>query len=855
MNSAEQLLLDATRLSVVDRLVLPPRPERLLPTPSPYCEGATGRWLKASLGSSERLRRHQALGLASVAKGAHVAVCTGTASGKTHVFMTAIMHELLNGTGKTLVLYPQKALSSDQLARFQTTLMVAGLPVDQVCVINGDVKSDREELLEQSRIILATPDIIQCWLLRQVRSPAVQRFLAALRFLVIDEAHALSGIFGSNAALMLLRLRSAQASAAERAKSIQPPLQIIAASATMREPEAHLKRLTGCDFEVIGEADNGAPFHGLTLLHIDGPDHGIVAEKLAAEACRNLAEAIGEDAFILFADTRQGTEHITRFADHDQVVPYRGGYNEQDRRSIESRLHDNQLRGVVSTSALELGIDIPQFVIGLNLGLPQTRKALHQRIGRIGRSTPGVFGVITPASTFAKLGQSFKEYFAGEVETSHLYLENRFIQFQAARCLIDEAGEEGGDISLPDNVEWPSGFADTFAAAQPCAVRPRDLDHIASIGGDCPHINFPFRAMCETTFALRDIKNPSEPLGTIDLEQALREASPGATYHHRRRAYRVVEWRTNSYDNSIMLQRASHAEVTRPLLGTDVGVSLERSELLNDRLLAGDAGSMAEIQMRVNDSVNGYRIGSTTLLYRDLSKTDKRLFRKRREFMTTGVLLRNSAPWFSGESEQVVEARHAVSKALAAVLAREHCIAPAEIRTAHDRIAIHGPGGARRIHDAIVIFDNVAGGLRLCEPLFSNFEALLCRLACAAEMAGEEAFISGATVERLKDWYKGLSPATGLNGTIPAPANDELIVYAPGTAAAIQVRGTSVERLLLEPQLVAVGDNEVLMYRYEPSPGATGWVAHDRVEPVGSDWARMFWNSTTNEFREVRDAA
>jgi DEAD/DEAH box helicase domain-containing protein len=174
------------------------------------------------------------------------------------------------------------------------------------------------------------------------------------------------------------------------------------------------------------------------MLHIEGPAYGPSAETYLAHLCGKLAAVVEPHALIGFADTRQGVEHVTRQIGRDDVLPYRGGYEAHDREMIEQALWAGKLRGVISTSALELGVDIPQLPIGLNLGVPQTLKACRQRVGRIGRSMPGVFAIVAPANEFVKLGGSMREFYEGEIEPSRLYLSNPYIQLQAARCLAEE---------------------------------------------------------------------------------------------------------------------------------------------------------------------------------------------------------------------------------------------------------------------------------------------------------------------------------------------------------------------------------------------------------------------------------
>jgi DEAD/DEAH box helicase domain-containing protein len=850
LENTEAMLAAMTNASIVDRITVPARKERRKLPPPCFCEGLTGDWLKAMLGGVKNMWSHQALALEQLVMGKNVLVATGTASGKTLTFQTAAIHEILTGRGSTLIIYPQKALSSDQCVRWKDALDKAGLSPDLVGEINGDVHvEDRERVLATSRIVLGTPDIVHSWMMRSVTLPSVQAFLSSLRFFVIDEAHAFDGIFGSNSAFFFRRLRSATARIKAGIANPVEPLQLIAATATIANPAGHLEQLTGCRFEVIGEDANGAPYHGLTLLHIEGPSHGAPAEKMLAEIVASLASEIAPNALLAFADTRQGVERITRAIASDDVLPYRSGYESKDRKRIEDSLREGTLRGTVSTSALELGIDIPQFTIGLNLGIPQSRKAARQRIGRIGRSAPGLFAMIAERTAFTRLGSSFREFYEGAVEPSHLYLENRIIQFQQAACLMEECGSENGVALLPDNVEWPAGFAESFNMAQPAAIRPRDVEQIAALGQGRPHIDYPLRRIGQIEYALQFNRDRNVVIGKIGIEQAMREAYPGAIYYHLKQAYRVSEWRTTSYEHSIMLEPVKGGERTVPMIRTWVNVSHEPADLLDQRLLAGCQGSIAEVCLRVAESVEGYCIGTTALHYRDLSKNDRRKTRKQREFGTTGVVLRIDEPWFKGPGDNQVKARQSVAEALAKILARERSIASADVRCVHNNIAIHAVGGPSKIDDAIVVFDNVQGGLRLTAPLFDEFRHFIEKLRRAVDLAGAEALLSEVTVERLDAWYESLSPSAPV-AACHAPKGDELIIFAPDSEVGVRYRGALNHRRLLDHQMVAIGDGEQLMYRYESAPGVHAWVAHDHIEPIGHNWRQVFWNPRTNDVRE-----
>lgn len=447
----------AANPKIVEHIEMPSRPPRYRAAPSSFRKGAKGSWLRKMLGANS-LWHHQSLALEKIATGANLVISTSTASGKSLGFQGAAIRAHLDFGGKSIVLYPQKALAGDQLQRWRNCLEAASLSPDLVGEINGDVgMAEREAVLARCSVILATEDVLHAYLMRQVAAPLTQQFLRSLACLVIDEAHALEGVFGSSSAYFLRRLRSAALAARVGSSCHDMPLQIVAATATIADPVQHLSLLTGCDFEAITEEDNGAPFHGMDLLHIEGPEHGAPAEKMLAEILFNLTSTIAPNAAIAFVDGRQAAERITNRIGHDEVQPYRSGYKRDERKHIEDRMRAGTLRAVVSTSALELGIDIPGFTVGLALGIPPSRKALRQRIGRAGRAQRAVFAVIAPSTGFIKLGGSFREYVQGAVEPSPLYLDNRIVQFQQACCLLDEVTAIDGQAILPDNVSWPSG--------------------------------------------------------------------------------------------------------------------------------------------------------------------------------------------------------------------------------------------------------------------------------------------------------------------------------------------------------------------------------------------------------------
>lgn len=853
VKDAFDALCESGKLTVVERVDIPSRLERVASTPDAFKKGSLRDWLAVKHGQADTVWNHQAIALQHIEDGKNVVVATGTASGKSLIFQLPIMRELLEGDGVALVIYPLKALLSDQLSRWRQMALELGFPSHTVAELHGNVRMDeRHEALQNARIVAITPDLLQAWFMRQVSSPAFKDFLGRLRYLVIDEAHVYESVFGSNVAYLMRRFLVARNRAAKDTKSTKT-LQIIAATATIYSPVEHMACLTGWPFVAVDEADDGSPSHARTLLHIDGPDIGGPAEAMLQDIINELQHATS-DTFIAFHNSRQGVERVTRVIDRDDVLPYRSGYEGNDRAEIERKLRKGLLRGIVSTSALEVGIDVSGFTVGLNLGVPQSKKAFRQRLGRVGRASEGIFAVIAPRHAFTQLGSSFQEYFAGSVEPSYLYLDNRFIQFAHARCLMDESEQLGfSDARIPPGVIWPDTFEKVYSMARPGIRRPREFELISQIGADSPHFNYPLRQVGESNYKLKEgTRGETDPIGDIALNQAIREAYPGATYLHLKRPMKVAEWKSNAFDRSIRLYDAKSPAITRPILHKTVNVGASSEEVVSNSILSGDRGLIAEVSLQVNEAVLGYQIGGTTFLYKDLRAKDPRMSKKQREFSTTGVVVQIKDAWFSGSGQPALT-RRAVSDALRQMILREKSIAPTDIDDSHSHIAFYQGGVPRRAIDTIVIYDSIYGGLRLTEPLFEDFPEFLDRLKKAAELAGTEALISHDVVENLMDWYESLQEGSMPIGQQLTPPNGELVVYEPGSIVSVRMNGTLVERELLEVTFLSMGETKILMYRYKNRDDGESWVSHDQIEATGQDWKQVFWNPNSNTFTDPED--
>jgi DEAD/DEAH box helicase domain-containing protein len=845
-------LIDEGALEVIERVDLPSRTEGSRPIPRVFAEGPLRSWLKRRFPEGQ-LWTHQSLALEAIASGENVVIATGTASGKSLIFQLPLLQAAFEESGKALVLYPLKALLGDQLTRWRSMAVELGLPASSVVELSGDVEmSERASLLAPARIVVATPDVVQSWIMRNVTTPAVREFLRDLRYLVLDEAHTYESVFGSNTAYLLRRVFAAKH---RISRGLADRLQMIAATATIQNPEQHLCALTGYPFVSVGEDQDGSPRHARMLLHIAAPKDG--GEGALREVLHRVTTDVAdgrEGTLIAFLDSRQGVERVSSGFESDDIVPYRGGYEAGDRKNIEKRMREGRLRAVVATSALELGIDIPGMTVGINVGVPASKKAFRQRLGRVGRASPGIFVVLADHAAFTRLGSTFHEYYEGSVEPSYLYLDNRFIAYAHAKCLLDEGEQMGAtDRQLPGGTEWPRHFAQVFSYALPDGVRPRAFDIINQMAttASSPHLAFPLRQIGETNFTLVvGPRNATERIGDIAHNQAVREAYPGALYRHYKRPLKVREWRSGAFERTIRLDNAQDKRSTRPVLYTSINLSLDLDSVVDGRAMSASNGVLAEVSMRVNESVVGFRVGSSTLLYKDLRASDPGMAKRQRDFETTGVAIRIEEPWFVGGTGEQATLRQAFADALYEMLVREKSIAPHDLDRASTRIALVSNGGPRKVTDTIVIYDAVYGGLRLTEPLFSEFGSFVERLKRAAHVAGDEAFIDQESADAIYQWYRGLKEgvAVGRNAT---PARDgELLVYAPGSRVSVRRNGMLIERVILEPSYQDVLGELRLVYSCEAVDGKH-YILPDTIEPSGQDWRQVYWNPESGSFTEL----
>ena len=477
----------------------------------------------------EELYTHQAEAWEAAARGEHLIVTTGTASGKTLAFNLPVLDALAREPKeRALYLYPTKALAQDQLR----SLGALRLPRLRAAIYDGDTASERRwQIRKWANLILSNPDMLHVGVL-----PHHDRWgdvLTNLRYVIVDEAHVYRGVFGSHVANVLRRLRRLA-----RVYGAEP--QFLLASATIANPGDLAHSLIGSEATVIG--DDGAPRAERTVALWNPPltdkELGLRASPLG-EASRLMADLVSRGLRTLcFAKSRRAAELIHRFTaqrlgDDSALSPYRAGYTPAQRREIERRLLEGELLGVSATNALELGIDVGLLDCVLSVGFPGTVASLRQQWGRAGRRGHGLAVLVASED-------ALDQYFMREPET---LLERR-----VEAAILDHANPRvlDGHV-LAAAFEAPLDEADRELLGDAALERAAKLPELRKTkagyvwaGRDYPAARVPLRSTGPEAFTIVD-GSSGTILGIVEQERAYSTVHEGAVYLHLGDSFRVQE--------------------------------------------------------------------------------------------------------------------------------------------------------------------------------------------------------------------------------------------------------------------------------------------------------------------------
>jgi DEAD/DEAH box helicase domain-containing protein len=530
----------------------------------------------------ERLYTHQAHALESAWEATTI-VTTGTASGKSLCFNLPTLEVLCSDAkARALYLYPTKALAQDQ-AR---ALNAFGLHKQvRPAIYDGDTKrEERQAIRRRSNLVLTNPDMLHVGILPN--HPAWADLFANLAVVVVDEAHVYRGVFGAHVGNVLRRLRRIAA-----AYGTTP--RFLLASATIANPVELAERLTGFDDVRLVDED-GSPGARRQIAMWNPPvvDEALQLRRSAlGEAADLLAELVREGArTICFIKSRKAVELVARLVREElgpelgeRVAPYRAGYTPQQRRELEAKLTRGDLLAVVTTDALELGIDIGALDAAVCVTFPGTVASLRQMWGRAGRRGRGLAVYVAGEDA---LDQFFcrhpDEFLERPVESAIVWHENEPIHLAHLLCAAHEGPLAAADAEIL-GPRWQA-YADLLVTQG--ELVERGGRYVLRHAEDYPAARVSLRSASPDNVAVVDIAS-GELLGTVETSRAPNTVHDGAVYLHLGRSYEVRE--LDLHDRRALVEPFDGNWYTQPKRETDMEIErlLDRREALGVTLSFG----------------------------------------------------------------------------------------------------------------------------------------------------------------------------------------------------------------------------------------------------------------------------
>lgn len=536
---------------------------RLLPPDPPRRAAYQGRWASLLEALGLQPYTYQAEAFSLLEEGKHLVLATSTASGKSLVFQVPILQALLEGQS-ALLIYPTKALARDQLRRLR--VLAERLGLEGIFPYDGDTSPRlRQRARMEGSVLLTNPDMLHFGILPN--HPKWAPWLERLRYVVLDELHAYRGAFGSHLALILRRLFRLLAH-----YGAHP--QVIATSATISNPKEHAEMLTGLPFVAL----EARPSRSLREFAVWVPKALGEERRSANLEAALLARAAAERHIktLVFVNGRRTAELVARYAQHPAVRPYRAGYPATLRRHLEEALERGEISVLVSTSALELGIEVGGLEAVILLGFPGSLSSFWQRLGRAGRGEGRAWVIWIPREDplDAYYEAHPERLIEGVPEAAVAEPDNPVLRPLHLHCAAREAPLAPGEelvVGLEAELRWRDGRGYTPKAR--------------------PHRELLLRGL-GWSFTLKD--SEGQVLGQLDERQAYTETYPGAIYLHAGESYLVRNLDLRARE--VILLPALEDYYTEPRI--EIDVDLEEEEPVAEGLWVG--------RVRLREQVVGY---------------------------------------------------------------------------------------------------------------------------------------------------------------------------------------------------------------------------------------------------------
>jgi DEAD/DEAH box helicase domain-containing protein len=489
------------------------------------------------------LYTHQACAIDIARIGENVIISTPSASGKSLAYNVPVLEALqTQSQARALYLFPTKALARDQLRSLHKIIDGLDMPKHLVAAYDGDTPyEERFDVRSRARLIITNPDMLHISMLP--RHSEWARFFANLKYVIIDEAHIYRGIFGSNVALVLKRLRRLC-----RYYGTDPVF--ILCSATIANPGEHASRLTGLAFNVVDEDGSPAGEREFVFWNppLEDPEKGsrkssnsetsMLFAELVSHDIRSLVFARSRRLIeLIYTYTRERLKHLSP-AHVARIQPYRAGYMPEARRKIEADLASGKLTGVVATNALELGIDIGHLDATVISGYPGTISSTWQQAGRSGRRESKALTVMVgrddPLDQY--LMNHPDAFFKARYENALINPVNPYLLGSHLLCAAWERPLSQADAEI-FGIQFTEAVGELVAEG---LVRERKGRWYADTSVAFPARNVDIRSSYGPSISIVDISSGSL-IDSVERATALFQAHPGAVYLNQGETYLITE--------------------------------------------------------------------------------------------------------------------------------------------------------------------------------------------------------------------------------------------------------------------------------------------------------------------------
>lgn len=501
-------------------------PERMLPEIRQYLqEGGIGR-----------VYSHQGEMFDRVMDGENVIITTSTASGKTLGFLLPILQDILKDPlTRAIFLYPTKALASDQYRSLLPVLEYFGKERIQAGIYDGDTPvNERSRIRGSANIILTNPEMLNAAFLPNHDNYGFNFIFSNLKHIVVDELHSYRGAFGSHLANVFKRIGRV-------CRYYDSSPRFLCSSATIANPVELAEKICGRHFSLVDKDGSPAPEKRYYLWQpptVRGTEYRISPAREATELIPKLV--VENSSFLAFCKSRNAVEIVLKesrdklkydgIAGQDLsglISGYRGGYKPLERKGIEQKMASGQLKGLVATNVLELGIDIGRLDTAVLVGFPGTRASFWQQSGRAGRkgNAASIFLLLDnlPLDQFIAIDPEW--LFSGNSENAVVDPDNLFIQLAHVRAAAAELPLSPDDISIfPD-------LGEIVPVLLSAKELKKENGKFFWSGGSYPSGDFSLRNMDKVRYKLKNGADGSI-LTEMDALQAYREIYKGAIYMH-----------------------------------------------------------------------------------------------------------------------------------------------------------------------------------------------------------------------------------------------------------------------------------------------------------------------------------